>query len=269
MSETPSLLTSLAPTAFHPDSIALFLDFDGTLAPIAEHPDAVAVPPKTMKALAALAEQVPLAILSGRPIHDLDRFLSPLMLPAAGVHGLERRSADGTIHRVPIADDALEAVREALSPFVMKNPGLLLEHKPGSIALHFRKRPELAEACAECVREATAAHGDALTVVPGKMVLDIKAGAATKGDALRAFMNEAPFVGRRAFFAGDDVTDEAAFSALQASDAITVKIGPGETAARYRCAGPETFAEWLMSLALTMQSLERENELTHGKSKGR
>jgi len=253
MSDPTKSIFSLDTSNLHPERTALFLDFDGTLAPIVEHPDAVSVPLNTMNAIAWLAKTSALAIVTGRRIDDIDRFMSPLKLPVAGVHGLERRSADGVIHGAPISEEELKNVSEQLATFVIRNPGLILEPKRGSIALHYRQRPDLAGECAAAVAEFTASFSE-LDVLPGKMVLEIKAGFATKGDAIRAFMSEVPFLGRQPFFAGDDVTDEEAFPAVSRRGGITVRIGEGESTAMYRSSGPEQFSEWLTALAHSYSS---------------
>jgi len=255
MSDPVQPISALDFSTLHPERTAFFLDFDGTLAPIVEHPDAVSVPIKTMNAIARLAKTSALAIVTGRRINDIDRFLSPLELPVAGVHGLERRSADGVIHGVPINEEALKDVSEQLSQFVIRNPGLILEPKRGSIALHFRQRPDLADECVAQVATSTAPYPD-LHVLPGKMVLEVKAGSASKGAAISAFMQEAPFAGKKPFFVGDDVTDEEAFPIVRQSGGVTVRIGEGATAAMYRASGPEEFSEWLSALTQTFPKPE-------------
>src|SRR4051812_32553039 len=78
-------------------SCAVFLDFDGTLVDIAPQPEAVIVPPALVATLEQLHRYLggALALISGRPIEQIDAFLKPVILPAAGVHGTERRSAGG------------------------------------------------------------------------------------------------------------------------------------------------------------------------------
>src|SRR5579859_2732178 len=85
-----------------PADTALFLDFDGTLIEIAATPEQVAVPPGLPSLLRGLADRLDraVALVSGRPIADLDRWLAPLQLPTAGLHGLERRRPDGGLDRM-------------------------------------------------------------------------------------------------------------------------------------------------------------------------
>ncbi|WP_173931698.1 trehalose-phosphatase [Chelativorans sp. Marseille-P2723] len=250
MTGQPAPLISLDPSNLKPESTALFLDFDGTLADIAEHPDAVSVPAVTCDILRRLerSTQGALAIVTGRPIDHIDRFLAPLYLPVAGVHGLERRTARGTRSAVAIDEKGFGALKRKLKAFADANPGLLFETKRGSIALHYRQRPELADAAAAAVHAALDGHSG-LHILSGKMVIEIKAGEATKADAIAAFMKELPFRGRRPLFAGDDVTDEDAFREVARSEGISIKIGSGTTAASFRSEGTDAFRAWLARLA--------------------
>lgn len=250
MAGRPEPLTKLDKNALHPHEVAIFLDFDGTLADIADDPAAVAVPRQTIDALARLEKVTggAVAIVTGRPISEIDHFLSPLNLPIAGVHGLERRGADGSMSSVPTDERALEGVAESLERYRDRNEGIFIERKQGSIALHYRKRPELEAASKTAVHEAV--NGNAgLHILNGKKVIEIKAGKATKADALKAFLKEPPFNGRIPLFAGDDVTDEDAFLAIADDRGVSIKIGEGETAAAYRADSTESFRSWLYSLA--------------------
>jgi trehalose 6-phosphate phosphatase len=226
---------------------ALFLDFDGTLADIAPRPDAVRVADGLANTLLRLHERLggALAIVSGRPIEELDRQLAPLRLPAAGVHGMERRDAQGLQHRlVAGGEPALERVADAAEALAARHRGLLVERKPGAVALHFRLAPELEALCIETMRAAVA--GDAaLALLHGKAVIEAKPTLAGKGRAIAAFMTEAPFAGRRPVFAGDDVTDEAGFEVALALGGDAVKVGDGATAASFRLADPSAVQVWL------------------------
>jgi len=228
---------------------ALFLDFDGTLVNLAPEPESVVPAPDLIEMLQQLQARAngALAVVSGRPVAQLDHYLAPLRLPAAGVHGLERRDASGRL--VQLAAPATDQLMERLAPFVARHPGLLLEPKRGALALHFRKAPHLEQACIEAMNYAVShveAHMPGFTVLLGKMVVEAKAALADKGDAIAAFMREAPFAGRRPVFVGDDVTDEAGFNWVQTlGGGLGVKIGEGESRAQMRLDNPAALHQWL------------------------
>jgi trehalose 6-phosphate phosphatase len=224
----------------------LFLDLDGTLAPIAEEPDSVVVPPAVREVLRELRSALDgaVAIVSGRAISDVDRLMDPLVLPVAGVHGLERRTATGQILRHPLPD--LGSVVRAARRFADQHPGLLVEEKPGSVALHFRKLPSLGGAAAALIQEALANRPD-LVLLTGKMVVEAKSAAAHTGHAVAAFLVEEPFAGRVPLYAGDDMTDEPAMNEAQSRGGTGIKIGPGPTLATARLPDPMALWAWLQA----------------------
>lgn len=232
-----------------PLATALYLDFDGTLVDIAPSPDAVVLREDVLADLSRLSDVTAggVAIVTGRELDVIDAFLAPLKFPVAGVHGLIRRDADGEV-RLPefdaVAMDAIEARLRAVSA---REPGLLVERKSCAVALHFRARPELENVCLAAVRDAAAAYAG-LTLQHGKMVIEVRPGGHDKGTAIEAFAEEAPFAGRLALFAGDDVTDEAGFKAVNRMGGVTIKIGGGETQARYRAGDNGAFLDWLAQL---------------------
>lgn len=233
-----------------PEQAALFLDFDGTLAEIVERPDEVTVSQRNLDSLARLNAVMggALAIVTGRDVATVDAFLSPFQFAVSGVHGFEVRRSGHDIERIEADLDALERVSGRLARFRDDNEGLLLEHKPASVSLHFRQRPDL-DAEARAAVDAAVAAEDGVKVLPGKMVLEVKAHSGDKGAALECFMSEAPFRGRVAVFIGDDVTDEAAFRIVNARGGVSIKVGGGETVARYRLADPGEVTRWLEAFA--------------------
>jgi trehalose 6-phosphate phosphatase len=254
----PRPLADLDLDLLAPERTAFFLDFDGTLAEFNEDPSAVFLPDRERRSLSLLADAAEraVAIVSGRAVADIDRMLHPLKLPVAGVHGLERRSAEGEMSRVAIPEEPLFAARSRLQAIARLHPGLLVEEKPGSVALHFRRRPELEPRCLEIAR-GIAKDNTELRVLRGKMVIEFKAGNATKADAVAAFLTEEPFRGRQPFFAGDDATDEDVFASIRESQGISVKVGPGATKAAYRARGIDEFRDWLARLAKRLKEEER------------
>ncbi|MBA2963001.1 MULTISPECIES: trehalose-phosphatase [Ramlibacter] len=216
---------------------ALFLDFDGTLVDIAPEPGAVTVHSSLVPTLGALHQYLggAVAVVSGRPIAEIDEFLAPLRLPTAGIHGVERRTAADVLVRA--AAHPLQAVEAAAMALGAAHPALLIEHKQASIAVHYRRAPELEAVCLATMQDAID-RSPGLTLLRGKMVVEAKPGGASKGLAIEAFLNEPPYAGRVPVFIGDDVTDEAGFSAVQRLGGLGVKVGEGPTIAHQRLADP-------------------------------
>jgi trehalose 6-phosphate phosphatase len=252
------------PTELPPwsDRWALFLDVDGTLLDIAAHPDDVRTTPRLKlllrRALTRLGGSV--ALVSGRSIANLDQLFSPLILPAAGLHGVERRSADGAVHYSMAMDDRLHAVKQRLMGFAERHPGLLLEDKGAAIALHYRNAPVLGEPCRDIMREMAHAAGPEFHVQEGKMVLELKPSGQDKGTAVQRFMREPPFAGRKPIFIGDDVTDEDGFAAVNALGGLSIRVGEnGPTSARWRISDVGGFLGWLESGLLEGASAPKES----------
>ena len=225
-------------------TVALFLDFDGTLVELAPHPDGVVTPAPLVNVLTQLQQAMggALAVVSGRPLSQIDHYLGPLRLPTAGVHGLERRDAQGRLIELPAPNVA--RLTERLASLVARHPGLLLEPKRGALALHYRQAPHLEQACIEAMRHAVS-RVPGFTLLFGKIVVEAKAALADKGGAIAAFMSEAPFAGRQPWFVGDDITDEAGFSWVQRTAGIGIKIGSGPSQALQRMDSPAVLLDWL------------------------
>lgn len=218
-----------------PAEMALFLDFDGTLVEIVERPDEVQVEPAVLRLLAGLHRQLggALALLSGRQIAALDRFLAPLAIDAAGLHGLELRR-QGVLD-APGPDRGFRQVAAALSEHAAtRYPGLLIEDKGASVALHWRQHPELENAALRLAEAALDQAGPSHRLQHGHCVVEILPARGDKGGAVRWFMDSAPYRGRRPVVCGDDLTDEAAFAAANAAGGVSIKVGKGETAASHR-----------------------------------
>ncbi|WP_048438487.1 trehalose-phosphatase [Caenimonas sp. SL110] len=221
-------------------SSALFLDFDGTLVDIAPQPDEVIVPAGLVQMLDALNTYLggALALISGRPLAQIDAFLHPLKLPAAGVHGAERRGANGEV--ALLTTQPLQQVEDAARALAARYPDLLVETKRGSVALHYRQAPELQDQCIAAM-QAAVEDSPGMSLLKGKMVVEAKPGGASKGLAIEAFMHEAPFAGRRPVFVGDDVTDEVGFATVQRLQGLGVKVGEGPSVAWQRVESPAQF----------------------------
>lgn len=223
---------------------AIFLDFDGTIVEIEEHPEAVRMEASTVELLGALRERLngALAIISGREIAVVDRFLNPLRLPVAGVHGLQRRDAYGELHTRAAFD--LNPTIIMLEKRFADARGVVIERKRGAIAVHYRLRPELESECSETV-ERIVENNPKLRLLRGKMVCEIAQNGSDKGGAISAFLSEPPFKGRIPLFAGDDITDEDGFLVVNARGGVSIKIGDQKSAAKYAAASVRDLKDWL------------------------
>ncbi|HXF67290.1 MAG TPA: trehalose-phosphatase [Burkholderiales bacterium] len=232
--------------AFSPDW-AFFLDIDGTLLEHAERPDAVRADPALGRLLAGLQRACggALALISGRPVAEMDALFAPLRLPAAGQHGVERRDARGTVHRHAIPAEPLRRAARRLGDFAARHAGMLLEDKGHSLALHFRLAPELSGAARAAVAEALAELGPQFEMQAGKLVFELKPGGRDKGTAIEEFMRETPFLGRTPVFIGDDLTDEYGFGIVNRLGGHAIKVGEGHSAAPWRLADAAAVRCWL------------------------
>lgn len=234
------------PPPFDP-SWAFFLDLDGTLFEIRTTPQAVRRRPAELELVSRLAESSggAVALISGRSLAKIDRLFSPLKVAAAGQHGAEWRDAQGNLHEIQLPKKSLKEAAETIGAFAARHEGLVFENKGLSMALHYRLAPHLAEAAQAVVREAAAALGGALEMQQGKMVAELKPAGHDKGRAIEEFMREPPFAGRVPLFIGDDLTDEHGFAVVNRMGGHSVKVGEGESAARWRLASPAAVREWL------------------------
>ena len=128
-------------------SACLFLDVDGTLLDIAPTPAEVRVDGELIGLLAALERAFggAVALVSGRQLMQLDAMFAPLRLPTAGLHGVERRSAAGRVFSPTVSASGLSRARAVLAELTAGRPGLLLEDKGSSLALHYRRLPQAEE----------------------------------------------------------------------------------------------------------------------------
>jgi len=199
--------------------------------------------PRLLAAVADLLDGS-LALVSGRPLDELARLLAPFSGAMAGQHGRERRRGNGSVLRFPVPP-ALARAGPVLADFAERHPGVMLEDKGESLALHYRQAPSLAAACGGLVRRVVDASGGALKAIDGKMVVELMARTAGKGQAITAFLAEPPFRGRMPVFVGDDVGDEEGFAVVDRLRGISVRVGPGPTAARHRLAEVGDVLAWL------------------------
>jgi trehalose 6-phosphate phosphatase len=193
---------------------AFLLDIDGTLIELGPSPFEVDVPQDLLTTLSRLLERSSgaLALVSGRPIKDIDTLFKPLHLPVIGGHGAEMRVRD-TIHH--IAKPLPLGLREELAAAATLRPGIVIEDKGYSVAIHYRKVPQYENWVVRHIASVNRHYRHELTeILPGKLMFEVKRPAINKGESVRHLMKLSPFTGRTPIFIGDDVTDESVFEVM-------------------------------------------------------
>jgi trehalose 6-phosphate phosphatase len=208
-------------------TLAILLDVDGTLLDLAPTPREVFVPDALRDTLVRLSEHTggALAFVSGRPVSELDLIFSPLELPAIGGHGAELRTVPGVppeAARLPPLDPS---VKRRFAAIAEAAPGIVLEDKGYSLALHYRLAPQQERLVREAAAAVCAGVKSPIEILPGKFVVEIKQKGFTKATAVRELMTYPPFAGRRPLFIGDDITDLAVFDVLPDYDGIGISVG--------------------------------------------
>ncbi|MDB4885571.1 MAG: trehalose-6-phosphatase [Gemmatimonadetes bacterium] len=228
-------------------SWAYFLDCDGTLVELAPTPDAVRLTARAHAVIRALFARCrgAVALVSGRSIADLDRIMGAPPLPAAGQHGLEWRDAGEHASAVVDAQPALQEARARLTALAAEQPALVLEDKGLSLAVHYRRAPELSAVAHAAVERELERIGDAYRLQRGKYVVELRPAAGGKAHAIAAFMARDPFDGRVPVFIGDDETDEEGFALVNAAGGLSIHVGDGPTVARWALPDPGAVVEWL------------------------
>ncbi|BBY75144.1 trehalose 6-phosphate phosphatase [Mycolicibacterium parafortuitum] len=244
MSALPPELESALAVAARTARLLVASDFDGTLAPIVNNPEDARPLPAAAEALVDLATlpATESALISGRALATLRELSSaPSAVHLVGSHGAEFESGFSR----DIDRDLLAVITDALRAIAADKPGVAVETKPASVALHVRNAsPSDGEAALAAAWDASSAWYAHITT--GKAVLEFAVVSTDKGEALDILRGE--FDATAVVFFGDDVTDEKAFVRLRDSD-VGVKVGPGETAARYRVDSPADVATAVRFLA--------------------
>lgn len=229
-------------------NFALFLDVDGTLAAVADTLDMARIPAETLMILGRLQRKLggALGLVSGRAIASVDALCAPESFPVAGQHGMEIR-LDGKTYYSPYAEEALMAeIRDLMECVHRLSPQLLVEYKGLSIAVHYRRTPELADEVKAILNDMIAPYASKLHLQEGKMVYEIRTKGVDKGKAIAYLMDMPPFHGCLPIFAGDDATDEDAFATVNEQGGISIKVGKGKTKAKFRVDSVEAFSRWLL-----------------------
>src|SRR5450432_1970134 len=253
--ETVPVPRSLVP---HLSETAILLDIDGTLLDLAPTPREVWVPPGLAKTLGRLLVRTSgaLALVSGRSLNDIDLIFAPMQFPAIGGHGAEMRipgENEAVATHAPPMDKELKL---RLAAIARLSPGILLEDKGYSLALHYRLAPHAEKAIDAAVSLIRADLPNApIEVLPGKCVCEIKHSGFNKATGVRELMTHEPFRGRRPVFIGDDVTDESVFAIMPDLDGLAFSVGRRAHGVAGHFDEPRDVREWLAHLLDDEKSL--------------
>jgi trehalose 6-phosphate phosphatase len=235
----------------HLSETAILLDIDGTLVDLAPTPREVWVAPGLAKTLNRLLKRTSgaLALVSGRSLNDIDLIFAPEQFPAVGGHGAEMRlstDSEAVASHAPPMDRELKLRLAAIAKL---SPGILLEDKGYSLALHYRLAPHAEKAIYEAVSLIRADLPNApIEVLPGKCVCEIKHSGFNKATGVRELMTHEPFKGRYPIFIGDDVTDEAVFGIMPDLGGLAFSVGRRAQGVAGHFDEPRDVREWLAHL---------------------
>jgi trehalose 6-phosphate phosphatase len=230
---------------------ALLLDIDGTLLDLMPTPREVWVPPGLAKTLNGLLARTSgaLALVSGRSLNDIDLIFAPEQFPAIGGHGAEMRLLSEGESVASLAPPMNKELKRRVAAIAHLSPGILLEDKGYSLALHYRLAPHAEKAIYEAISLIRADLPEApIEVLPGKCVFEIKHKGFTKANGVRELMRHAPFEGRRPLFIGDDVTDESVFAIMPDLNGLAFSVGRRSRGVNGHFDAPRDVREFLAHL---------------------
>ena len=222
---------------------ALLLDLDGTLLDLAPTPDAVLVPPGLLQCLLTLGHELQgaLAIVTGRPIEQIDALLPGVAPSVAGEHGgVFRHGPAGLAERVPLPELPPDWLSQAHA-IVARHPGALLEQKRRGLVLHYRLAPQHGPALHQALLD-LAGHDSGFQILHASMAWEIRPRGVDKGFAVATLMQRVPFAGRRPLFLGDDVTDRDGI-------AVAGQLGGAGLLVEDWFQGPAEVRQWLAEAA--------------------
>jgi trehalose 6-phosphate phosphatase len=226
--DSPDAVPVPASLVPHLDQTAILLDIDGTLLDLVPTPREVWVPPGLSKTLNRLLDRTSgaIALVSGRSLNDIDLIFAPEQFPAVGGHGAEIRLSQDNEAVATHAPPMDKELKRRLAAIAKLSPGILLEDKGYSLALHYRLAPHAEKAIYAAVSLIRADLPNApIEVMPGKCVCEIKHSGFSKATAVRELMTHEPFKGRRPLFVGDDVTDESVFAIMPDLGGLAFSVG--------------------------------------------
>jgi trehalose 6-phosphate phosphatase len=221
-------MTELPAPAVPRGPVALFLDIDGTLVEHRPHPDDVRVDAALHELMAEARHSLggAVALVTGRSIEMVDRLFSPLLLPAAGIYGLEHRLVEGGDVVKADEPEDLAAVADSLRREFHSVEGIYFERKGPVLAVHTRAAPAIFPRVRVAAERALGRLGASYRIVAGHAGLEFIPVDALKSAAIRRFLEHPPFAGRVPVFIGDDTADEAGFDFVNEAGGLSIRVRP-------------------------------------------
>ncbi|HMB47633.1 MAG TPA: trehalose-phosphatase [Afifellaceae bacterium] len=231
---------------------SLYLDFDGTLVGIAPTPESIEIPSGLPRRLEALQQALDgaVAIVTGREISDIEKFLPGFSGPVAGGHGSHMRTIDGRYVTSEIDPEPLRVIQREIAAYAQSVDGLLAENKTAGCVLHYRQVPDAAMEAHRFV-DALIGNHDGFVTEAAKMAIEVRPESVTKAGALASIASSTPFSGRVPAYAGDDISDEPAFRWVNDRGGVSIRVGEGPTSAHYGVPSVTEFAGWIDSVLST------------------
>ncbi|MCU4564797.1 trehalose-phosphatase [Acinetobacter sp. WU_MDCI_Abxc222] len=212
----------------------LFLDIDGTLAPFQINPEHSFIPNATLETIKKITKlNIPVIAVTGRDVDTASKLLHPIEVPIAGLHGLDIYFDSGNYIRPDLSSINFKKLKQDIIKNCEKYPELLIEDKGYSIALHYRKNPNLENNAINIMQQINLNYPH-LKINRGKFVIELIPNQADKGRAIETILNHLNLPSVLPIFIGDDLTDESGFTYINQQSGLSIKVGSGETQANYR-----------------------------------
>ena len=215
------------------NQVVLFLDIDGTISEFHPDPDKSIIHPEIINILENLQQYIQLILVTGRSILQAQRLIHPLQWNIAGSHGLELIYQADLKTLISLNKPQLQALKQYIQEQAVQIPDLRIEVKDYSVALHFREHPQLEDRVHAFALECLNQFSD-FELKAGKYVFELVPKGANKGSAIQQIIQQYHLTDHYPMFIGDDLTDEAGFKVINALHGCSIKVGSGQTLARYR-----------------------------------
>lgn len=215
------------------NQVVLFLDIDGTISEFHPDPDKSIIQPEIINILENLQQYIQLILVTGRSILQAQKLIHPLQWNIAGSHGLELIYQADLKTLISLNKPQLQALKQYIQEQAVQISNLRIEVKDYSVALHFREHPQLQDRVHAFAVECLNQFSD-FELKAGKYVFELVPKGANKGSAIQQIIQQYHLTDHYLMFIGDDLTDEAGFKVINALHGCSIKVGSGQTLARYR-----------------------------------